>query len=186
MNKKQKIKFWNRLIQVAAAILFISIFVIDLKGGDSVLAALFWAFLFTVSSVIIPILLYLVWWRIFTPEGREAEQRAREIYYSKKLEKKTGKRMEKNEPLEGSLKKSRIKKAGRSFWKWILLVLRASALKDAREKRIKIEILESWIKIQRDSNRGYNDKEDRNSRRTSSDESSTVGCFGGDCGDGSI
>lgn len=88
MNKKQKIKFWNRLIQIAAAILFISIFVIDLKGGDSILAALFLAFLFTGSAVIIPILLYIVWWRIFTPDGREAEKRAREIYYSKKLEKK--------------------------------------------------------------------------------------------------
>lgn len=94
--------------------------------------------------------------------------------------------METNESLEGPLIKRRTMKTGRSFWKWLLLTLRASALKDVREKRIKIEILESWIKIQRDSNRGYNDKEDRNSRRTSSDESSTVGCFGGDCGDGSI
>ena len=85
-------------------------------------------------------------------------------------------------------------KTGRSFWKWLLLALRASALKDARSKRIMQENLETWNRYNREFIKKCEREEDRkidkmlegySSTSRHVDESSTVGCFGGDCGDGS-
>lgn len=75
-------------------------------------------------------------------------------------------------------------KEGRSFWKWLVLWCRAGAMEEARKKRIMRENLETWNR----HNRNFIKKCEREDANTtygpSADESSTVGCYGSDCGDG--
>lgn len=73
-------------------------------------------------------------------------------------------------------------KKGRSFWKWLYLWARAGVINDIREKRINQEILESMTKIWDEECKDYVDEDDY--REPSADESSAVGYFGSDCGDG--
>lgn len=77
-------------------------------------------------------------------------------------------------------------KRTRSFWKWLLLWARAGALAEAREKRIWRENLDTWHRNNRDFIRKCERENARNIDRPSSDESSTVGFYGSDSGDGGV
>mgnify|MGYP000553659835 FL=1 len=79
-------------------------------------------------------------------------------------------------------------KEGRSFWKWLVLWIRAIAMAEERKKRIMRENLETWNR----ENRAFIEKCNRevdylvdHGGHPTADESSTVGFFGSDCGDGS-
>lgn len=77
-------------------------------------------------------------------------------------------------------------KRKRSFGKWLVLCARAGALAEARKKRIMRENLETWERYNRDFIRKCEREDARNSGNPSSDESSTVGFYGSDPGDGSV
>ncbi len=57
---------------------------VGLDGGDGWFLSLLMAALLTIGALCSPLLLYIVWWRIFTPEGREAERKAQHAWNIKK------------------------------------------------------------------------------------------------------
>ncbi|HAP20289.1 MAG TPA: hypothetical protein DCR27_03350 [Lachnospiraceae bacterium] len=77
-------------------------------------------------------------------------------------------------------------KRKRSFWMWLALWARAGALAEARKKRIMRENLDTWNDYNRDFIRKCEREDDRKGGRPSSDESSTVGYYGSDAGDGGV
>lgn len=77
-------------------------------------------------------------------------------------------------------------KHSRSFWRWLIVWARAGALAEAREKRIMRENLETWDRYHRQFIIKSERKESRRYDSPSADESSTVGGYGSDSGDGSV
>lgn len=75
-------------------------------------------------------------------------------------------------------------KRKRSFWKWLILWARAGAIEEARKKRIMRENLETWNRYNRDFIRKCEMEEARHHREPSADETSAVGFYGSDSGDG--
>lgn len=76
-------------------------------------------------------------------------------------------------------------KRHRTFWRWLELLARAEVIKDFRRKRIMRENLETWNR----ENRKFIEKENRrefarSTKGPSADESSTVGHYGCDSGNG--
>ncbi len=72
----------------------------------------------------------------------------------------------------------------RNFWRWLVLWARAGAIAEARKKRIMRENLEAWNKNNRDFIRECEKEDEKISRKPSADETSTVGFYGSDSGDG--
>lgn len=70
-------------------------------------------------------------------------------------------------------------KRRRRFWKWLVIWTRAVAIEEARKKRVLQEIQE-WNML----NGSLDESDSLWNDDTSSDESSTVGSYGSDCGDG--
>lgn len=77
-------------------------------------------------------------------------------------------------------------KRKRSFLKWLNLSIRAAMIEEIRKKRILRENLETWNRMNRGFIRKCEREEAKRRNRASSDESSTVGFYGSDSGDGSI
>ena len=75
---------------------------------------------------------------------------------------------------------------GRSFWKWLVLTSRAIVIADIHHKRLMRENLEMWNEANREEIEKFNREDWTRISKPSSDESSTCGHFGGDCGDGSF
>lgn len=72
----------------------------------------------------------------------------------------------------------------RSLWRWLMLWARAGVIEDARKKRIMRENLETWNRCNRDFIKQCEREDAAASSGPSADESSTVGFFGSDSGDG--
>ncbi len=75
-------------------------------------------------------------------------------------------------------------KKGRSFWKWLYLWARAGVIEEERRKRDIREYQEEWHRENRAFIRQCEREDARMYSGTSADESSAVGYFGSDCGDG--
>lgn len=75
-------------IYVVVAAIFISALIISLQKGCGIGTAILSALLVTAGIIVIIALLYLSWWRLFTPSGREAEKEAQARYEIKKLDRK--------------------------------------------------------------------------------------------------
>lgn len=77
-------------------------------------------------------------------------------------------------------------KRKRSFWKWLNLSIRAAMIEEIRKKRINREMLETYMRIIEERNREAEKEDGECFGHPSADESSTVGYFGSDSGDGSV
>lgn len=75
-------------------------------------------------------------------------------------------------------------KRKRNFWRWLVLWARAGAMEEARKKRIMRENLDAWNENNRDFIRACEKEDEKNIRKPSADETSTVGYYGCDNGDG--
>lgn len=75
-------------IYVVVAAIFISALIVSLQKGYGTGAAILSALLVTAGILAIIALLYLSWWRLFTPVGREAEKEAQARCEIKKLDRK--------------------------------------------------------------------------------------------------
>lgn len=83
-------KFTNRLdfLGVVLSIIFVAFLVYFLKRGDSILGAILISAFETICILVFFVLMWLLIWRLFTKEGREAEKVAQARYEIKKLERK--------------------------------------------------------------------------------------------------
>lgn len=68
--------------------IFITVLVKSLDWGYSVGASILWAVILTASFLLLIPFLCLLYWRLFTPDGREAEKEAQARYEMKKLQRK--------------------------------------------------------------------------------------------------
>lgn len=87
-----KNKFSNIIRNVVAytvvGILLIYTFMTSIYGGDGIATALFSAVCVTFAVLLIIGLLFVLWWRLFTPEGRKTEAEAQARHDIRKLERK--------------------------------------------------------------------------------------------------
>lgn len=86
MTAKAKNIVWTTIVCSIVAALFIYTFIVFLRRGEGVLYSLFAGIFVTVATIVLIPLLYIVWWRIFTPNGREDEKVARARWEIRKLE----------------------------------------------------------------------------------------------------
>lgn len=68
------------------ASLLIFTFLISLRRGDGIGTAIFSAVFVTISVILIAGLIFVLWWRLFTPSGRKAEEEAQARSEIKKIE----------------------------------------------------------------------------------------------------
>lgn len=83
-------KYINSLWFVGAvlAIIFVAFLVYFIKRGDSILGAILISAFETICILVFFVLMWLLIWRVFTKEGREAEKVAQARYEIKQLERK--------------------------------------------------------------------------------------------------
>lgn len=84
MTDKVKNIVWTTIVYSIVLAMFIYMFILFFRRGESVIYSLFGAIFVTISVIVCLVLLYIVWWRIFTPDGREAERIARARWESRK------------------------------------------------------------------------------------------------------
>lgn len=75
-------------VYAVVVVLFVYTLITSLQEGDGIATALFSAVFVTVAVLLLIGLLSVLWWRLFTPEGRKAEEEAQARHYIKKLERK--------------------------------------------------------------------------------------------------
>ena len=71
-------KILAKVILMSIAAIFISFLTFSLNRGDSIIYAVFGAIFMTICTIVLIVILYISWWRLFTKEGREAEKKAEE------------------------------------------------------------------------------------------------------------
>lgn len=88
MKTKVNIIIRTILTYTGVAVLLILTFLSSLNRGEGIGTAIFSAVFVTVGVLLIIGLLIVLWWRLFTPSGRKAEQEAQALSEIKKIERK--------------------------------------------------------------------------------------------------